>query len=322
MAQGIHQSNSHSSAQRKTLPIRILAKRIEDDIRDRGLQPGDVYFSTAETARMLQTGTAMANRALQLLEQRQILIRSQRRGALVASPTVMPPLSHCRVNVIMEMYNSQDPRHVTNGLLPGIQKALPDCNLKQLFLPITDKPEHVRQIIDEILLSPQRQGVVLIRPSLTTQQQVTDSGLPAVIYGTPYPSMTPIPWVDADWEQAAYLMANQMLRRGCRCFAILLKQQVLREDNLLLQAFERCLVQAKHPVNLTVRCLPAETEVIHYEITDLLNRFYVRYQNVEGPTASRRQQRVVWNSLLFKGARAGSGVCGESHRERRTPTKD
>ena len=62
-----------------------LAERLARDIRDRELQPGDPYLSTAEAARMLRVSTTLANRALQLLAQRCVHERRQRKGAVVAT---------------------------------------------------------------------------------------------------------------------------------------------------------------------------------------------------------------------------------------------
>ena len=60
------------------------AAQIEADIRSRGLQPGDGYYSTSEIARMLGVSSGVANRAMQLLVQRRLLSQRQRRGAVIA----------------------------------------------------------------------------------------------------------------------------------------------------------------------------------------------------------------------------------------------
>ena len=69
-------------------PPRILelAERLSADIRRRQLKPGDTYLTTAEAARLLGISTTTANRTLQLLTQRNVLARSQRKGSCVATP--------------------------------------------------------------------------------------------------------------------------------------------------------------------------------------------------------------------------------------------
>ncbi len=49
-----------------------LAKRIEADIRQKDLRPGDHYLSTVDTARMSRVDTTDANRALQFLTKREL----------------------------------------------------------------------------------------------------------------------------------------------------------------------------------------------------------------------------------------------------------
>ncbi|MFI4875065.1 MAG: GntR family transcriptional regulator, partial [Blastopirellula sp. JB062] len=62
-----------------------LAGRIQEDIAQKQLGPGDPYLKLAETARMLGVSNGSANRALQLLEQRGVLSRRQRKGTFISS---------------------------------------------------------------------------------------------------------------------------------------------------------------------------------------------------------------------------------------------
>ena len=55
-----------------------LADRIQEDIRQRALGPGDPYLTTIETARMLGVNNSVAGRALQLLAKRRVIERRQR----------------------------------------------------------------------------------------------------------------------------------------------------------------------------------------------------------------------------------------------------
>src|SRR5688572_519319 len=62
--------------------ISELAKRIEWDIRTRGLRPGDRYRTAAETAEALGVSTASAHRAMNLLVP-DVLTRQHGRGTFV-----------------------------------------------------------------------------------------------------------------------------------------------------------------------------------------------------------------------------------------------
>src|SRR5687767_4741693 len=72
-----------------------LADQLVADIESRKLKPGDRYLTTADASKMLGVGNGLANRALQLLERRQVITRQQRRGAFISAPKTAassPPL--------------------------------------------------------------------------------------------------------------------------------------------------------------------------------------------------------------------------------------
>jgi len=253
-------------------PIVKLAEQIEADILKRGLVSGDSYLSAAETAKMLRVGTATANRALQLLEHRQILVRRQRLGTFIANPPGETGHSLRRVNLIVDQNYLKTEGVLADGILVGIQKALPEADLRFRFMPATDDPDFVHNMIDEALQSPHREGFVLVRASLTAQRIVADSGLPAVIHGTPYPSITTIPWIDRDAHQIGQLLTEYLLERGCRHLLLLLRQQVMPGDHGLLDTVQQQLERAGTGRSFTLRCLPAVKGEIQQEVTSLLTR--------------------------------------------------
>ena len=75
-----------STGYSQTPHIVALARRLEEDIRQRGLKPGDAYLDLKKSARMLGVSSSTANRALQLLTQRGALTRVQRLGTFVSAP--------------------------------------------------------------------------------------------------------------------------------------------------------------------------------------------------------------------------------------------
>ncbi|HWL10605.1 MAG TPA: GntR family transcriptional regulator [Planctomicrobium sp.] len=264
--------DSRSSARRSTpSSILQLASRIEDDIEARRLQPGDPYLSTAETAKMLRVGTATANRALQLLEQRQVLTRRQRRGTFISASAADAKTFSRRVNVIVDQSYLKTEGILADGVMVGIQSRLPQAELRFRFMPAVDDPEFVHRMIDEALRSSQREGFVLVRSSLTVQRLVADSGLPAVIFGTPYPSINTIPSIDRNSAQIGKLLVEYLLAQGCRQFLVLLRQQVMPGDHRLLDAVHYCLIEAGHRESLLFRCFPAERGVIEHDVAHLLS---------------------------------------------------
>ncbi|QDT55139.1 Bacterial regulatory protein, gntR family [Caulifigura coniformis] len=252
-----------------TPPIVQLADRIEGDIRERGLQPGDSYLNTAETAKMLKVGTASANRALQLLEQRQVLVRSQRRGTFVTAPVTVKPATR-RINVIVDEAALKMEGVLADGLLVGIQSAMPHAQLRFRFTPTTDDAEFIEGLIHEALQSSQREGFVLVRSSLTVQRLVANSGLPAVIHGTAHPSIQGIPCVERDTAQAARILVDFLAEAGCRQLILLLRQHVMPGDHILLDQVQHSLADRDLSGRLTVRCLPPDLEVVRHEVASVL----------------------------------------------------
>ncbi len=241
-----------------------LADRIENDIRDRGLQPGDSYLNTAATARMLKVGTASANRALQLLEQRQVLSRSQRRGTFVSAPVEAAPATR-RINVVVDEASLKTEGVLADGLLMGIQSAMPQAELRFRFTPGADDAEFIERLIHEALQSPQREGFVLVRSSLAAQRLIANSGLPAVIHGTPHPSIQGIPCVERDTAHAARILVEHLVESRCRHFLLLLRQHVMPGDHILLDQVQHSLEDRGLLGALRVRCLPPDRAVVRHE---------------------------------------------------------
>ncbi|HVJ86242.1 MAG TPA: GntR family transcriptional regulator [Caulifigura sp.] len=248
-----------------------LADRIETDIRDRGLKPGDSYLNTAETARMLKVGTASANRALQLLEQRQVLVRSQRRGTFVTAPVEAKPTSQ-RINVVVDQASLKNEGVLADGLLVGIQSVLPQAQLRLRFTPASDDTAFIERLIHAALQSPHSEGFVLVRSSLTAQRLVADSGLPAVIHGTAYPSIRGIPCVERDNAQAAQILIDHLLDAGCRRILLLLRQHLMPGDHLLLDQVQQSLADRQTPGELVVRGLPPDPEVVRHEVASAIRQ--------------------------------------------------
>jgi DNA-binding LacI/PurR family transcriptional regulator len=280
-----------------------LADRIEHDIRDRGLQPGDSYFNTAETAKMLKVGTASANRALQLLEQRQVLVRSQRRGTFVTAPVELKSAAR-RINVVVDQASLKTEGVLADGLLVGIQSAMPQAQLRFRFTPSTDDTAFIEGLIHEALPSSQREGFVLVRSSLTAQRLVANSGLPAVIHGTAHPSIQGIPCVERDTSHAARILVEHLLEKGCRQFVLVLRQYVMPGDHILLDQIQHSLSDRGMSGKLTVRCLPPDLEVVRHEVVAAMQH-------------SRGRVGVICRSEpLAEGAQAAVDALTSRHRNR------
>jgi DNA-binding transcriptional regulator YhcF (GntR family) len=251
-----------------------VADLILEDIRRRKLGPGEPYLSTAETARWLRVSGSTVNRALQLLSQRGVIRRRQRRGTVVADPDPgsgreESPLR--RVHLVVREDHLREEGLWADGVLLGLQGALPGVDLQFNFRPEVDEAAYVRQLTHDVLGARQAAGFVLIRSSVVTQRLVVASGLPAVVSGTLQPSIRDLPSVDRDQRQIGALLAGYLLRARCRRFLILMRERLTAGDHATLDGASATLAAAGVPLDaVRLRCLPTDEDAIAAEARDTL----------------------------------------------------
>jgi len=208
-----------------------LAQRIEDDIRRRGLKPGDPYINTGQTARMLHVNTNAANRALRLLVQRGLLQRKQRKGTFITEPELdRTALPLHRVHWLVHRNYLKTEGLLADGTVVGMQGELGNAELQFNFMPGRGDEEYVRKLLGEATRSSDMEGFVLIRSSLGVQRLVANSGLPAVVGGMLFPSVPPLPWVDSDNRMMGRLLAEWVLRASHGRVLALVRDRVLAGD--------------------------------------------------------------------------------------------
>jgi DNA-binding LacI/PurR family transcriptional regulator len=247
-----------------------LADRLVADIKSRKLQPGDRYMTTAATSKMLGVGNGIANRALQLLERRQVIVRQQRRGAFIAGPPQgASPLRRVHFLVHRNYLNTEG---VGNDLvLLGMQEALPGVNVQISFLPTADAVEFVADLIDQSLTAKAKDGFILVRVPYEVQQLVSDRGVPGVVYGALYANVKRLTRFDRDMTAVGRLAIEHLLSKGHRRIAQLSRQQALPGDHDTMDAIRRHMGdQGLLASAITERFLPSSPEIYKAEVRRLL----------------------------------------------------
>lgn len=255
--------------------IMELAARLEADIRRRQLKPGDPYLPLTKATRMLGVGTSVANRALQLLEQRGILQRVQRRGTFVGSlQREASPGALKQVFMVVNPNYRRQEGVVADGVMVGIQGVLPGADVHFNFLPVTDPTEYVDGLIGEILRAKEPAGLVLTKVPFVVQRAVKDSGLPAVVHGSLYPSIEGVAWVEQDNLGIARLIANYAIGHGCSHVCALTREVMFPGDNLVLRELGRLLGQAGFKAGgFSVCHLPDDPQAITAEVCQIVHRY-------------------------------------------------
>jgi len=264
-----------SSGYSQTPRIMDLARQLEADIREQRLKPGDPYRSLTDAARMLGVGSSTANRALQLLAQRGILQRVQRRGTFIGSLQREPsPGSLKRVFMLVHRSYLKQEGLMADGVLVGIQGVLPGADVQFNFLPATDPTDYVDGLIGEILRAKEAAGIVLTKVPFVVQRAVKDSGLPAVVHGSLYPSVEGLAWVEQDNLAIASLVANYAIKHGSTHVCALTREVMFPGDNVVLQGLARLLGAAGYKAGgFSVCHLPDDHQAIMTEVAHIVHRY-------------------------------------------------
>ena len=257
----------------QTPRIMDIAQALEADIRKRQLKPGDPYLSLADASRMLGVGSATTNRALQLLAKRGILKRVQRRGTFIGSlqREASPGLLKKVFMLVHRSYLKQEGL-VADGVLVGIQSQLPGADVQFNFLPSTDPSEYVDSLIGDILRSKETAGIVMTKAPFVAQRAVKDSGLPAVVHGSLYPSITGMAWVEQDNPAIARLIFDFVIRNKLTQVCSLSREVMFPGDNVVHQELGMRLGAAgRLASNFSVSHLPDDVAAVQNEVKNVGN---------------------------------------------------
>jgi len=205
-------------------PPRLLAlvEQVLADINELGLKPGQRYLTSEQLAHALGVRKATANRALQVLANRGVLIRKPRLGTLIADPAEsisQPAIADIHL-IVRADYLRAEGRYAEDTLV-GLRRAIPGAAVMVHFLPEHDAGAYVQRTINDSMRGTTPQGLVLVRSSLSIQRLVQDSGLPAVIHGGAYPGVTRLPWLNIDNESIGRIQFDYMHQRGCKRIVLL-----------------------------------------------------------------------------------------------------
>lgn len=243
--------------------IARLANQLSDHIQSHALQPGDRFLTTAEASKLLGVGSSTANRALQLLERRRLIVRQQRTGAVIAARplTVEAPMLD-RVHFLVHQKYLRAEGVGQDDLLLGIERELPGVNVQISFLPQGNETVFVRDLVDESLNANRADGFVLVRASYETQRLLSDLKIPTVVYGTLYPSITRLASLTEDMHAVGRELAKYLLSRGHQRLAHFGRQIAYRGDHWTIEGIAEALQAAGRGFDsLSLQLLPEADEV-------------------------------------------------------------
>lgn len=256
-----------------------LAEMLRKDIHSRSLREGDQYLTAAEASQMLGVSRVMANRAMNVLAGRRLLVRHRRRGTFVG-PDFQPstPARALRVLhvIVKNLVQNEKWTSVIGDCLHGLHTVLPGYQVQSNILPRHNPAEMVRQIFQQYKHDGTLSGFVLISCPREVQEMVQklvrEHNLPAVSFGTVYPNITKIPSLDHDQFESGRLQTKYLIDRGHRRIALLTRDKWLPGDNLLADGINKALADAGLNYGvLSTRSLPEIPALIKSDLDRLLS---------------------------------------------------
>ena len=263
-----------SSTALGTTAAERLAKRLEQDIRRRGLGPGDRYMTAAAAGQLLRVSRAAANRAMAVLAERQLLIRHPSRGSF-GGPRLKRPAAVGALTVyiltpgdVPEAFQSIRAHEMISPLRQAMGGI---TNIQCCFLPDSKELSHVHQVVKSAQDSPGQFGVIAIGCPRQVYQYLIDNAVPSVVLGTPYAGQDDLPSIDRDNMHGGRLLMQYLIRRGHDRIAMLPLIDHRPGDNDFLQGLTDALSEAGRPPNaLRVRTIPSDPLAIAAEVERLM----------------------------------------------------
>ncbi len=246
-----------------SLKVRETAEKLERHIRACGLKPGDRYITTEEAGRMLGKSAVMAQRAMALLAERNILERRPKAGTFIGKGAVEPVNLAC-LHVLLpeETMAERNPSESYWGHIQGIRSVLPELSVQFNFIP-NQNLDYTRQLIEQAAASGTLSGVVLALSSRPMRSFFNESGIPTVVEGGIEPDLGNLCWMDWDQAQIGRLLAGYLLERGHRRVVTIMRDLWSMGEPLLHDGIGEAFQAAGLPSGaLRIRSVPCERSAI------------------------------------------------------------
>ncbi len=265
-----------STSEKQTSRVHRLAEHLEQDIRCRGLGPGDRYLTAAEAGNLLGVSTATAYRAMKVLAERQLLVGQRKRGTFIG-PRVDAPHRVVAGTIYLLMHG--DKRSLRNirfeTLIDASRAALPGADIHVSFVPKHDALASVRRVVSKGRATGELSGVVTGSLTREVHQFLAEFDIPTLILGSTYFDHPGIRSLDIDQREAGRLLVQYLVEQGHQRMALLTHAKGYPGDNHFFDGVSEALTTAGLPHNaLVVRLAPDfdSTVMLARELLDTADR--------------------------------------------------
>ena len=256
--------------------LKRLASALEDDIRRRGLRPGDRYLTASQAGKQFSASEMSIHRAMQLLAEEDFLIRQRGAGTFVGSKFKVVPERCCPlqiVHVVMSMDHQRIATLPAELLVEQLGVAMPDAVVEVHYVPDYDSLRHLDRIVSRITEdNKSKEGVILVRSSCPMQLFIEESGLPSVVFGSVFSAVTKLSSIDVDQHDVGRLMARHVLDAKCERLVLLMRDDWRHGDNEMYSGVTQELANGGLGFDaLTLCSIPPERDHIVGEVCRIMS---------------------------------------------------
>ena len=249
-----------------------LANKIERQIRDANMAPGTPFKKTTVIAKENGVSTSCANLAMRLLVQRRLVERRPRAGTLIADYRNCPLSPVEKIHIMMPGTSTNTPLELLHDLILGLQSIFPQAEIKFIYYEQNAEFSGGFSEIRELIKSNVNQALILVRAPLSLQRLLSESGLPCVVLGHPFPTIN-LPWIDVDSTRQGELAASCILDHPDASALLLMQNRIAPGDHLFMEGLKEKLFSAPwDQTRFTERFVPSDAKVIEYIVKEYLNK--------------------------------------------------
>jgi DNA-binding LacI/PurR family transcriptional regulator len=233
------------------------------------LAPGHRYLTGPESARLLGTSVATANRAMQILAEQNLVTRRRSSGTFVGPAAAAEAAADIRsVCVLAPASDKAFGTIKLDPLIESVVANMPDvAEVRLSYVPSDGDVQFVQHLLDK---APRVEGVVAISCSFEVYQYLGQRGCPLVVMGSLYPGQT-YPSIDTDEHQAGNLLARYLIDRGHRRLLMISNSEACPGDHYFHDGVSEALTAANMPHNsLVLRAPGTSRAVLEAQVQEVL----------------------------------------------------
>lgn len=215
---------------------------IEQDIRVRGLRPGEPYQSAREIAQRLEVSPMTADRAMRRLADSGILMRRHGAGTFVGeavSDYASAELKYLQIVIPVTFFTVY--RVIVENIVATLHREFPTDRIEQVFVPESRQESYCTQVIKRWRVDREPRTVVLVGCSQQVQRLFCATAVPVVATGGVSKAQCNMPWIDMDHHAAGRLLASYARSLGHRRLLVLMNHLWGSGDNEFLDGVEEGL---------------------------------------------------------------------------------